>query len=828
MGSLTIKNKVLRCEKCFMLKKVIIEPNYPQSNVSCECSCGVKKDSIVNFTKELQKEEQFKIKCNFCGKEPHHPSYCTGCRRTYCSTCIKSHDTKIATRTPHLVIDSFKYDFYCSKHQDELVSAYCKSCNLNICQKCIDEKLHKAHRFVKYAKYLLSEKDLSMLKIHIKLHFDKVDENAQKAEKLIPYLTDGYKIKELKDVCESSVRDNKAILVLVKYFYKMYKHAKHRNFSMIFNVIENMKFNPLNAPTESAISIEKRRLNLVEFYKRDFVIFRRFAASKRRSKTTAPNKRTATNEDKPKDDNQKDNLKVPKIEDDVGERKFTALSKEFELHSDSYQIDPLGGEKTDNIPENLEIESSDSEKGNEEENIKILLDSEGEENDKKDINDNNGEESTPNNDNNVEKDENNQDKENKEGETPNIKENETKDEEKKEDNEIKDNEAPKKKEINFKVDDKIKNKLNFLLNKDEEEKKESKVIDIRKLCAEEIEQQKKDEKKREELREEKLRELKEEEKRQEKLRELKEEEKKQEKIEEIKEEEKKEEIVEEKKEEEKKEEEKKEEEKKEEEKKEEIVEEKKEEEKKEEIVEEKKEEEKKEEEKKEEEKKEEEKKEEKEEEKKEEEKKEEEKKVEIKEEKKEEKKVEIKEEKEEKGEEIKMPARIRRISNKTIILHLTGMHMGMPNAPKTPEQIAKEEEEERKRKEEEAKKREEELAKKKIEDQDRQKRVKKALLRIKTKKLLQPENKNPNPPPPQPNIADNPKFMNLAKAMGNKIIAGEPLLNKKMKDKVGEIIMNKPMDAGNTKKKKPKKVGFSDNGNDTDEEGDEDENNNNN
>ena len=786
MGSLTIKNKVLRCEKCFMLKKVIIEPNYPQSNVSCECSCGVKKDSIVNFTKELQKEEQFKIKCNFCGKEPHHPYYCTGCRRTYCSTCIKSHDTKIATRTPHLVIDSFKYDFYCSKHQDELVSAYCKSCNLNICQKCINEKLHKSHRFVKYAKYLLSEKDLGMLKIHIKLHFDKVDENAEKAEKLIPYLTDGNKIKELKEVCETSVRENKAILVLVKYFYKMYKHAKHRNFSMIFNVIENMKFNPLNAPSEKAISIEKRRLNLVEFYKRDFVIFRRFAASKRRSKTTAPNKRSATNEGETKDENQKGNVKEAKNMEDVVERNFTTLSKEFDLNSESYQIDPLGGEKTDHIPENLELESSDSEKGNEEEHINILLESEGEDNEKKDINNNNDKE------NNVEKDENNQDKENKEGETPNEKENETKDEEKKEANEIKDNEAPnKKKEINFKVDDKIKNKLDFLLNKDEEEKKESKVIDIRKLCAMEIEEQKKDEKKREELKEGKLRELKEEEeKRQEKLRELKEEEKKEENVEEKKEEEKKEEKIEEKKEEEKKEE---------------KVEEKKEEEKKEEKVEEKKEEEKK----------------------------EEEKKAEIKEEKKEENKLEVKEErveKEEKGEEVKVPARIRRISNKTIILHLTGMHIGMPNAPKTPEQIAQEEEEERKRKEEEAKKREEELARKKIEDMDRQKRVKKALLRIKTKKLLQPVNKEPNPPP-QPNIADNPKFMNLAKAMGNKIIAGEPLLKNKIKDKdtVGEIIMNKPMDSNtNAKKKKPKKVGFSDNGHDTDEEGDEDEHKDNN
>ena len=144
-------------------------------------------------------------------------------------------------------------------------------------------------------------------------------------------------------------------------------------------------------------------------------------------------------------------------------------------------------------------------------------------------------------------------------------------------------------------------------------------------------------------------------------------------------------------------------------------------------------------------------------------------------EKKEEKKVIIKEEQKEVKKE---PARIRRISNKTIILHLTGLPIGMPAAPKTPEQIAKEEEEERKRKEEEEKKREEELAKKKIEDQNRQKRVKKALLRIKSKKILQPHESKEPTPSAQPNIVTNSKFSDLAKAMGNKILAGEPLLRK--------------------------------------------------
>jgi hypothetical protein len=385
-----------------MLKKVTIEPNYPQTNVSCECSCGIKKESIVEFTKELQKEEQYKIKCNFCGKEPKHPSYCTGCRRTYCSTCIKSHDTKIETRSPHLVIDSYKYDFYCSKHQDDLVSAYCMGCNLNICQKCIDEKLHKSHRFVKYTKYLLEDRDLDLIKINIKVNFDKVDLNARKVDKLMPLLTDENKIKELKEVCETSVRENKAILVLVKYFYKMYKHAKYRNYSMIFNIIENMKFNPLIVPAEDTNSIEKRRLDLLDFFKREFVIYRRFAASKRRSKTTVPNMRNVNKEGLPKDENEKINMKVAKIEDDIDDRNYTVLSKEFDLNQDE--------EKTENNDENTEKETN----GNP-----------NEENDKKDINNNPDKESTQNNDNKDEK--NNQDKDNKEGnngEAPNIKENE--------------------------------------------------------------------------------------------------------------------------------------------------------------------------------------------------------------------------------------------------------------------------------------------------------------------------------------------------------------------------------------------------------------------
>ena len=250
MGSLTIKNKILRCEKCFMLKAITIEPNYPQTTILSECICGFNRQSLLSFTTELQKEELFKVKCSFCGKEPKHPTYCTGCRRTYCTTCKKAHDIKQQTKTPHKEIDSYKYDFYCSTHQEELVTAYCKTCSLNICQSCITNKLHKAHRFLKYTKIILSPKDEEDLKNKFKINGDKIDANISKCNEILSLQNSEEKKKELREVCNTTVRDNRSILSLIKYFYRQYTEAKHKNYTIIFNVTENIKFNPQTIPPE--------------------------------------------------------------------------------------------------------------------------------------------------------------------------------------------------------------------------------------------------------------------------------------------------------------------------------------------------------------------------------------------------------------------------------------------------------------------------------------------------------------------------------------------------------------------------------------------------
>ena len=304
MESLNIKNIFLRCENCFMLKQITIEPNYPQSTICTECACGLSRHPLITFLSDIEKEESFKIKCSFCGREPKNPTYCTGCRRTYCSICKEVHDYALQINNPHKMIDSYKFDFYCSTHQEELINAYCKTCSLNICQHCINEKIHKGHRFIKYSKLVLKEKDEENLKQNLKKNEDKIEGNIKKCNEILKQQNKEEKQNELKEVCNSTTKDNKSILQLINYFYKLYKEIKHKNYSVIFNLTENIKFNPQPIPPEGGASIEQKTTDFLEYLKRDFVLFKRFNAPKISSNASGniqmnpPNKKLDKHEDK--------------------------------------------------------------------------------------------------------------------------------------------------------------------------------------------------------------------------------------------------------------------------------------------------------------------------------------------------------------------------------------------------------------------------------------------------------------------------------------------------------------------------------------------------
>ena len=280
MGSLAINIKILRCEKCFMLKKFLIEPNYPGTSVLSECDCGFSRVPVLTFTNALKNPEIFIIRCSFCKKEAKHTLYCTGCRRTYCNTCKNNHDTKKKTKTSHHMIDSFKYDFYCAEHQDDINNAYCMNCSLNICQKCINTKKHNGHIIIMYNKIYLRKSDEENLGKNFELSEEKIQNKINMSKVLLSKIEDKEKNNLFKEVVNTSIKNNRAILVLIKYFYQMYARAKHKNYAIIYNITENIKFNQQPFSLFQTTTLEERIKDFTEYLKTDFVLFKRYISTK--------------------------------------------------------------------------------------------------------------------------------------------------------------------------------------------------------------------------------------------------------------------------------------------------------------------------------------------------------------------------------------------------------------------------------------------------------------------------------------------------------------------------------------------------------------------
>ena len=264
-----ITNKQLRCETCFMLRKIIIEPNYPETSVCLECICGEFREDLDVFISELLQDENIDLICVNCGKEDSNIIYCEGCHKIYCESCSKNDlATNANSKTPHYMINAKDYDFHCILHHEEFLCGYCLNCSMNICNTCINEKMHKGHRFVKYSKIMPSKKQEMDISEYFKLSENKMENNKKMFEILISKQNNYELKKQLVDVYNATSEDNKCILDLVKYLFELYQKYEHKNYSLIHNLIENMKFNPTQFNLNENSNTDQQTLDYLEFGKK--------------------------------------------------------------------------------------------------------------------------------------------------------------------------------------------------------------------------------------------------------------------------------------------------------------------------------------------------------------------------------------------------------------------------------------------------------------------------------------------------------------------------------------------------------------------------------
>ena len=137
MGGLLIRNNELRCKDCFKLYTFKIKPEYPISKLTKKCKCSTNDIELINFLSEYKKNKNLSISCSKCNKtNPKDPNYCKECQKLYCINCNKEIH-KEENNKNHKLITIEKYDFYCICHQNDNFNAYCKTCKIDICSKCI-------------------------------------------------------------------------------------------------------------------------------------------------------------------------------------------------------------------------------------------------------------------------------------------------------------------------------------------------------------------------------------------------------------------------------------------------------------------------------------------------------------------------------------------------------------------------------------------------------------------------------------------------------------------------------------------------------------------
>ena len=383
MGALEIRNAKLRCPRCLDIRRLLIIPSIRKPKIEIMCHCNKSIENLLDFFNEINKVTDIKPVCSKCSKELiKHPRLCYDCLLIYCSKCCDNHlpkqnngDIPIrASLVGHTTIHIEKLDYYCVDHQNNTFIGYCQQCLMNLCNECIREGTHKSHHVDIFSVIKPTNKDKDDMKNGIKNSESKIERNNKKIFNFCRTHQDDKRTREIGDKYRLITEENNDILALLKYCFNLYKSSKLKNYSIIYNIIRNNKFNNKKLELENANTDEEKFEMIFNYLKRDALILY---------------KRTKTNKEKFKSDDDNEEEEEDDIIDEVQEENSNTNissnnkqfiennSKEKQNEIDNNMEDKFNlyenvDEDNDNINNNIYQENNKEEnQDNIEENINI-------------------------------------------------------------------------------------------------------------------------------------------------------------------------------------------------------------------------------------------------------------------------------------------------------------------------------------------------------------------------------------------------------------------------------------------------------------------------
>ena len=268
MGNYNLKTSILRCENCYLIKKMTISPNYPNIFVNLDCTCNSSRVIIQNFLAELKKGTSYKISCQICKKEDKNSIYCHQYNHIYCHSCMKEHKK-------HNHIPLTKRDYYCVFHQKELFYSYCHDCSLNFCKKCYQEKRHLNHKCSEFSKLTMSKNDRNYLKEKFTLAESKLEFTTQFVHAFVKKLKKEEDKNIILNAEKKNLAQNKSILELINFFIYFYDNTKYKNYNIIYNFTENINLNVNKFKfTHNNVPLDEALKQILSYLREDYIIIR--------------------------------------------------------------------------------------------------------------------------------------------------------------------------------------------------------------------------------------------------------------------------------------------------------------------------------------------------------------------------------------------------------------------------------------------------------------------------------------------------------------------------------------------------------------------------
>ena len=323
MGALEIRNKKLRCTRCLDIRRLLIIPSVIHPKIEITCHCNKSIENLIDFCREINKITEIKLVCSKCKKELiKHPRFCYDCLLVYCSKCCNNHLPNIendnipirASLAGHTTIHVEKLDYYCVDHQNDNFIGYCQTCLMNLCNECIREGIHKSHHVDIFSVIKPSKSDKELFKTGIKNCEHKIDRNNKKISLFCKQHKDDKRAKEIEEKYKFVQEENNGIVTILKFCFDLYKSKNLKNYSIIYNIIKNNKFNTKKLDLKKAKSEEEKFTMISNYLKKDvLILYRRSKAKKEIFESEIEHEKDEEKEDEEEQEENK--------EEDKGEEK---------------------------------------------------------------------------------------------------------------------------------------------------------------------------------------------------------------------------------------------------------------------------------------------------------------------------------------------------------------------------------------------------------------------------------------------------------------------------------------------------------------------------